>query len=373
MRPASLPPLLLTLVCACQREGVAFTTSTSTSTSGPATTNDTELSSSSVTTTGADPSTSSSATSTTDPSTSAPATSASTFDVGSDKDLGDGTPVGCKGKIDFLFVISRAGVMYEIQSNLIEAFPKFIETIESKFDDFDYHIMVVAADDDWGHTYCTDDCPALDCKIAEPCCPFTMKDQEFCCPAPDYPCEYLDLVTKCDNTIGAGSVFPAGNSASNKPCPIDGGRRYMIKGQKDLSETFSCAAQIGVEGANRMGDALTAAMTYTINNPGGCNEGFLRKDALLMVTLVNPGGDDYSQGGPEYWYTAVVAAKWGDPSSVVMLNIGNILCPATDFTCELTKKFPYHALGDGAAKDYGPDFEKATTLVQEACSAFVPQ
>jgi len=30
------------------------------------------------------------------------------LDVGADTDLGDGKPIGCKGKIDFLFVISAA-------------------------------------------------------------------------------------------------------------------------------------------------------------------------------------------------------------------------------------------------------------------------
>src|SRR5690606_11282151 len=58
-------------------------------------------------------------------------------------DFGDPHPVGCKGKIDFLFVISRLGYMEEMQQRLIEAFPQFIATIESKFADFDYHIMVV--------------------------------------------------------------------------------------------------------------------------------------------------------------------------------------------------------------------------------------
>ena len=37
-------------------------------------------------------------------------------------DFGDGTPVGCKGKIDFLFVIDNSNSMANEQSLLIDAF-----------------------------------------------------------------------------------------------------------------------------------------------------------------------------------------------------------------------------------------------------------
>ena len=46
-------------------------------------------------------------------------------------------------------------------------------------------------------------------------------------------------VTQCDNTIGAGFVFPAGDLASNKICKLDSGKRYITKEQNNLSETFT--------------------------------------------------------------------------------------------------------------------------------------
>jgi hypothetical protein len=113
---------------------------------------------------------------------------------------------------------------------------------------------------------------------------------EPCCEIENYPCDKLDLVTPCDTTFGAGEVFPAGGFASNMPCPIDGGRRYMVKGQTDLHDTFACAAKVGASGGGLMGQALTAAMQKDIND-GGCNNGFLRDDALLMVTLISTGFD----------------------------------------------------------------------------------
>jgi hypothetical protein len=73
------------------------------------------------------------------------ASSTGNFDVGAQPDFVP-PPVGCKGKIDFLFLVSRAGLMEVRQAQLAAAFPQFIDTIESKFADFDYHIMVVDGD-----------------------------------------------------------------------------------------------------------------------------------------------------------------------------------------------------------------------------------
>jgi hypothetical protein len=66
----------------------------------------------------------------------------------------------------------------------------------------------------------------------------------------------------------------------------------MVKGQTDLAGTFDCVARIGIGGAGKLGEALTAAMHKNLNGPGGCNDGFLREDALLMVTFIqgNPDG-----------------------------------------------------------------------------------
>ena len=186
------------------------------------------------------------------------------LDLGAMPDLDDGTPVGCKGKIDLLFVISRTGLMAGLQTQLVNAFPKFIETIESKFDDFDYHIMVIDGDDEWGSETCNEDCPVLDCKIGDPCCGVNPEPEWIgkpcCTAAEDYPCGHLDGLSDCETMMGAGTLFPAGTSASNKLCPIDGGRRYLIKGQKDLPDTFACVARIGNSGEGKLGEALMAAL-----------------------------------------------------------------------------------------------------------------
>ena len=299
------------------------------------------------------------------------------LDLGTMPDL-DGKPVGCKGKIDLLFVISRTGLMAGLQTQLVSAFPKFIETIESKFDDFDYHIMVVDGDDEWGTHNCNNDCPVMDCKIGEKCCTINPEPEKIgtpCCGvADDYPCEYLDVLPDCETTIGAGTLYPAGDYASNKLCPIDGGRRYMVKGQADLADTFACVGRIGVNGRGKLGEALMAAMQKNINGPGGCNDGFLRDDALLMATFIGGdlgGGNLESDGYAEDWAKIVLDAKHGDPESVVMLTFIYPGWEATDQIWKLVKMFPYNKVDDNGMAEYSPAFAEAVTLVETACAGFV--
>ncbi|HEY0135364.1 MAG TPA: hypothetical protein VGB85_14870 [Nannocystis sp.] len=310
-------------------------------------------------------------------------------DLGTMPDFGDGAPAGCAGKIDFLFMISRSALMAERQAQLALAVPQFIDTIKTKFADFDYHIMVVDGDGPppgawWGSSTCNEVCPNLDCKVGEDCCPITNSnlDGMTCCDDPSYPCDKLDLVTACDEAWGAGTVFPAGKYTADKPCPIDGGRRYLVTGQTDLDETFECIARVGKSGYDLLGQAFTAAMQEDINGPGGCNEGFLRKDALLMVTFIATNPDDPgplgSKGTPAGWAKAVLDAKHGDKNSVVMFNIGGCDCgphegechPA-DRLCVLSAMFPYHHSEYGGVVDYGPAFDKAASLVETACAGFV--
>ncbi len=276
--------------------------------------------------------------------------------------------------------------MKERQEKLATAFPEYIATIKSKFADFDYHIMVVAGDDGWGNDMCTDLCPNVNCKVGDPCCPWFDPGAvgEICCDL-TYPCQDLDLVTQCDRTWGAGEVFPAGvDGEANKPCPIDGERRYLVKGQSNLEDTFQCIANVGTSGYGSHGQALTAAVQKPINDPGGCNRGFLRDDALLMVTFIAANPDQAglfgSEGTPAQWAQAVIDAKHGDAESVVMLNFGACgycgphegECHPEDRLCILTTMFPYHHLEFGPDVDFGPGFTEAVSLVETACAGFTP-
>ncbi len=176
-------------------------------------------------------------------------------------------------------------------------------------------------------------------------------------------------------------MFPAGvDDEANKPCPIDGGRRYLVKGQKDLAGTFECIARVGGSGWDSLGQALTAAVAPPMNKLGGCNPGFLRDDALLMVTFIASNPDQkQSEGTPSQWAKAVIDAKHGDDKSVVMFNIGGCdcgpyegECHPFDRLCTLTTMFPYHHRIDVLTEPVGPGFAKAADLVETACAGFVP-
>jgi hypothetical protein len=58
---------------------------------------------------------------------------------------------------------------------------------------------------------------------------------------------------------------------------------------------------------------------------GGCNDGFLRKDALLAVVVLNGDQDNLTPGTPQDWYDAVVAAKGGNEEAIVTLVLSNDL------------------------------------------------
>ena len=298
-----------------------------------------------------------------DGSTSSSSTTSTAFpDMGTMPDFG-GPPMGCKGKLDFLFVISRAGIMGPAQDKLVAAAPAFISTIQAQFDDFDVHIMVVDSVEEWW----VEDCENMACGT--------------CDIDPDYPCGYKPSV--CDKTVGAGTVFNAGPNTMDVPCEL-GEHRYITKDTPDMKGAFECIARVGTWGDNFMGDALVAAVSPQLNasepEPGGCNAGFLRDDALLVLTMIGPEdnvGFDGSQGKWQEWRQAIVDAKHGDLNAIVALGIisGPDCKPNIDpdlRLCNLIPSFPNSVLEHLTLEDYGDAFDKAAVLALDACSSFVP-
>ncbi len=217
-------------------------------------------------------------------------------------DFGPQQPAGCEGKIDFLFVISAEGTMKDDQEGLIASFPGFMATIKDQLPDFDVQILVADPDEKWLLTdcaLCTDDC---DPQGAPPYCGA--------------------MLTPCDKKIGAGLTFPSGIAASNRRCELDSGRRYITAGQQNLDEAFACMAQVGTGGAGTTGQAMVAALRPEINDPDdeyACNSGFLRKDALLVVTIIQDTYDVDSLGTVDDWIAALRTAKNGDDDAFMVL------------------------------------------------------
>ena len=312
-------------------------------------------------------------------SSASTSTSMGTLDVGTVMDFGPVQPPGCKGKVDLLFLIARTGSMVTEQAQLLASFPGFVDTIEEKLAGFDVHIMAANPDGTWPGLVC--EFQPEGCKTYSPNCGPT---------AEDYQCgAFAQLFTPCDVKLGAGLIFNAGGYAANRQCNLYGGNRYIISGEPDLDDALECIAKVGMSGGSGpIGEALVAALSYNLNKPDGCNAGFLREDALLVVTIISDKYDNHSLTWPYQWYDKILAAK-KDPSAVVMLGVvpqhpkeGEEEKPGCTYHAwgepngkirDLIDMFPYKAYGDTCAPSYAPFFDEAADMIGEACGSFIPQ
>jgi hypothetical protein len=163
------------------------------------------------------------------------------FDTEADGDAagngGDGK-TGCE-KVDFLFVIDNSGSMQDEQQNLINSFPAFIDEIQNTLMAQDYQIL--ATDTDAGgaggcfqSTCCNVECQQWCVQCQQQGCNCQCNNQP--CPAPPQ--------TECDEILGAGKT----KGSSGMDCGIAGGKRYIVDGQPNLTDTFACAALVGTGG-----------------------------------------------------------------------------------------------------------------------------
>ncbi|MEX1369407.1 MAG: hypothetical protein AB1Z98_40140 [Nannocystaceae bacterium] len=288
------------------------------------------------------------------------------LDVGNETAGSDGIDTGDEGckKVDLLFVIDNSGSMADEQANLVAAFPGFIAAMQQELAETDgYNIGVVTSD-----VYIYD----LECS----------------------PLSVGNLVYQT-----------GGPDSSNGNCgPYTSGLNFMTEND-DLADKFACAGQVGTggDGDERPMDAMIAALTPPLVDEGGCNEGFLRDDALLVVVLITDEEDDPetmedacngmplpgSSGSPGTWFDALVDIK-GKEQSVVVLSLvgpdGNVapMCPALD-KCnggivgaevatrilEFTSMFTFGFVGQ-VCGDYGPIFQEAIGVIKTACDEFDP-
>jgi hypothetical protein len=291
-----------------------------------------------------------------DTSSSSGAAEGPIFDLGSEPDVAPPAE-GCNA-VDFLFVVDDSSSMSTHQQNLIDNFPTFIDGIESTLGAVDsFQVGVIATDAFSGNPGA---CILLGALITE--------------------------------TTGAGP------ESSDAVCgPYASGYAYMTE-DDDLEETFACAAQVGTigNGFERPMEAMVTTVGKTLGDVGGCNEGFLRDDALLVVVVITDeydgegdpedlgGSEDppTSTGDPQSWYDAVVAAKGGIAENAAALAITNYeggACPPDDLghdgvnIVSWVELFGDNGIVGGICEaDYGPFFEQATDVVAEACAGFVP-
>jgi hypothetical protein len=116
----------------------------------------------------------------------------------------------------------------------------------------------------------------------------------------------------------------------------------------------------------------------------GCNAGFVRPDALLVVVVVQAAQDTLSPGTPASWYDALVTAKGGNEEAVVVLVISERLRPAGRTVCLPRARTPntLQVFANTAAHgrflsvcvdDYGPFLKEGAALALDQCAVLVPQ
>lgn len=301
-------------------------------------------------------------------STGSSSSSGMVSDMGGVPDFGPQQPAGCAGKIDFLFVVSASGTMKNDQERLLTSFPGFMDAIQDQFPDFNFHILVANPDGPWLMS---------DCSLC-------MED----CDPQAFPPFCGAMLTPCDKKIGAGVTFPAGTNASNRRCQLDSGRRYITSGQKNLDEAFACIAQVGSGGGGATGQSMVAALQPEMNDPNdeyACNRGFLRDDALLVVTIIQDDYDEDSLGTADEWIEGLRAAKnYDDDAFMVLVLTTDVdvgyqqLCfPNLYFQTKnrlrLLAEGVTHGFIDSICQDsFAPFFAEHVSHLVELCDDFAP-
>jgi len=290
-----------------------------------------------------------------------------TWDMGI-PDFGPPQPAGCEGKVDFLFVISSEATMKPMQDKLLASFPGFIDAIQAQLADFDVHILVADPDKKFlitDCTVCTTDC---DPQGMPPYCGA--------------------MLTPCDKKIGAGLTFPSGAAASNIRCELTNGLRYITSDEPKIKDAFACMAKVGTGGAGMTGQAMVAALQPAMNDPRdeyACNGGFLRDDALLVVTIIQDTYDVDSLGTVDDWIEALRASKDYDDDAFMVLvlttdiDVGyNQLCFWNEYN---ETKNRLRLLGEGVEHgfvgsicqgNYAPFFAEHVSHLVDLCDNFVP-
>lgn len=310
---------------------------------------------------------------------------------------------GCEA-VDFLFVIDNSGSMADEQQNLIESVPNFVTSIEERLPagTGTFHVMVVDVDP-WQYGGCPDACTEAETCEAENggvCnCGYPCALRSLCTDSSDYVCG-VSAPEECEDIMGAGITHPRGRDSSNRDCEFASGKRYFNNLEPSVGDAFDCAARVGTNSS--LGEKPMEAMVQALAGQGdvaACNDGFLREDAILVVTIITdeddngPHADDLegdSQGSPAEWYDTLVALKGGNEEAIVALALvgdsdqpNGICAPLDQTTYEGAEPAPrirefidlFGTRGDVAsvcAPSYADFFMQTIETIDQACEDFTP-
>lgn len=265
--------------------------------------------------------------------------------------------MGCD-KIDFVFSVDNSCSTEDDQATLQQAFAQFVQLIRDNVQGQDWHIIVVDSDGDptW----------ACDNGAASCCTGFVPGSYAF---------------TACDLEMGAGVISPHGGQASNMDCGVPAGRRYLTGDDEPLDDMFACIAQVGTSGS--FSEFPVTAAVNALQNPMGCNDGFLRDDAILVMTVITDDHDgdfsypgDAENGNPQAWYDSIVAAKNGNEDATVFIGLTSNHCmapPVPPFQQIVSLFGDQGVQGSNCSLAEMLDtFETAVMAIDTTCDGFIP-
>jgi hypothetical protein len=200
----------------------------------------------------------------------------------------------------------------------------------------------------------------------------------------------------CDFEWGAGKQY----DADGNWCDLEADQRWFTETQPALESTFSCVANVGTygSGAERPMQAMQGAVSEAMNDAAGCNEGFLRDDAILVVVVATDEEDDAAEdpnggspGDPPDWAQSLIDAKLGNDKAVVVLMLvgdsdapGGVCPPGADpgnggpgaepspRLREFAELFDHGMWGSICSSDYGDFFNEAISVIDVTCEEFTP-
>ncbi len=238
---------------------------------------------------------------------------------------------GCN-EVDYLFVVDNSSSMGDNQHKLSQSVVDFVGGVESALKTVDsIHVGVITTD------------------------------------------AYQHNTPGCD-VLGGLVTQTGGHNSSLASCgPYAQGHNYMTEAD-DLQASIECATLVGTTGAKdeRPLIATRAALEPELAEPGACNEGFVRPNALLVVVYVTD--EDGFQGTGAY--EALVEAKAGHDDNVVVVSIVHSdyeTCSLgghariADNLIALTENFEHGVVSSICASDFSAPFAQATSVIERAC------
>jgi hypothetical protein len=247
--------------------------------------------------------------------------------------------------VDITFVVDNSASVLEQQTRLTSAFPGFVDALTTDLAEVtDVHIGVVTTD---AYAYNGPGC----------------------------------------NQLGALVTSTGGAGSSISDCgPYAAGSNFMTL-DDDLPTAFACAAAVGTSGSGfeMPMAAMLAAVDGTHGAGPGCNEGFIREQAIGVVVVFTDewdGPEDPeamgSPGSPDSWFSDLVDTKNDDETRFVvglLVNEPTTCEPAeiyydTSLIIEFAEQFTHRIIAGQCEEGYGPFMSDLVDEIVAACAAY---